>query len=178
MDLATTTEIEFHRLADEWKQHCKENSLYSFDQPYLNCDAYRTLAMKGEEILPYIRDRVRLENLAFEDYDKKVKARMRVVLGRDDIRLFNEPYFKMCQDPQYKQLCVLYDQNLFGSPSHLWGYLLAKIVPGFALPIEKEGGNGPIKSVKGFMGMDVRKTELAIVKWIDDYLLQKEGQSH
>ena len=114
MSIDSTTEAEFNRLADEWKQHCKENVFHSFDKPYLNCDAYRSLAKMGEEVLPYMRERIHAEIRTFQVHEEMVKGRMREVLGRDDVELMNEPFYKMCEDIGYQWLQSIYDQVLIG----------------------------------------------------------------
>jgi len=49
-------EDRFNTALEKWSEHCKRNSHFSFDWPYLDCDAYREIVSMGSEILPLIRE--------------------------------------------------------------------------------------------------------------------------
>ena len=49
-------EDRFNDALARWSEHCKRNSHFSFDRPYLDCDSYREIVSMGTEILPLIRE--------------------------------------------------------------------------------------------------------------------------
>lgn len=48
-------EDNFHQAVEEWRVHCRKNSIHSMPQPYLDCNAYRQIVSMGPNVLPLIR---------------------------------------------------------------------------------------------------------------------------
>lgn len=48
-------ENNFKQAVNEWKKHCYKVRHHSVDEPYLDCDAYRTIIAMGPKVLPLIR---------------------------------------------------------------------------------------------------------------------------
>ena len=48
-------EEKFNKYAEEWKNHCENNSIHSFPWLYLDCEAYKNIVAMGEYALPLIR---------------------------------------------------------------------------------------------------------------------------
>ena len=54
-------EDKFHQAVEEWRKHCRKNSIYSMPQAYLDCDAYRRIVAMGQQVIPLIREQLHSE---------------------------------------------------------------------------------------------------------------------
>jgi hypothetical protein len=127
----------FQQSAEEWTKHCRKNSHHSDIESYLDCDAYRKIVSSGPQILPLIRNQLSKEYEIAIRYETELKRIKQKVFGDENIFLYRETYYKICEDEEYKEYSKGYHKDVLGKPGFRWGYAVSEIISDFGLPIKK-----------------------------------------
>lgn len=162
-------EERFNGVLGRWKEHCRRNSVHSFAQPYLDCDAYREIVAMGLQVLPLIRDQLNGEYETAMNYENELKRLKIKVFGTDSVKLFGENYDKIREDDEYQQYEARYHNDVIGNPGIHWCHAIKEIVPEFGLPIGKKDSGQPVERVApGFVGLKVDEVQKATINWLDE----------
>jgi hypothetical protein len=160
-----TLENKFETLTKEWKAHCRKNSAQSFGEPYLGCAAYRSLVNLGKDAIPLIQRELAKEYDLAQSFDAELREIKKRVLGDEDIELFDEPYFKMCQDDRYLDFQMRYATQMIGNPGILWCHAIHEIIPEFQLPVN---GSGIKRVAEAFIGLQVNAVQKETLDWLQE----------
>lgn len=134
-------EERFHQAVENWIVHCRNNSVSSSVERYLDCDAYREIVAMGSAVLPLIRDQLQTEYEIGTRYESELERIKLKVFGTKEVDLTSqydggENYRKIEQDEEYRQYRAGFEQEVSGHPEILWRFVIREIIPEVDLPGE------------------------------------------